>query len=93
MGLQLRAISKAPTSAAVQVRQLSAEKVGKNPKLVEDWIKSVKDLHQAKPPDQVRYTRRMPDIEALMQEWPPQIEAFLKMVRFRFHDRQKAWLC
>ena len=81
LGLQLRAISKAPTSLTVQVRQLAAEKVIKSPKLIDDWIRSVKELHQAKPPDQVRYARRMPDIESLMQEWPSQIESFLNSVK------------
>lgn len=39
---------------------------------------SIQDIHKGKPAATVSYSRRMPDIEALMQEWPPEIETMLK---------------
>merc|ERR1712094_98726 len=53
----------------------------KAPGEIERWIESITDLHRSKPPPQVHYKKHMPDIEALMQEWPEKFEAILKDVQ------------
>jgi intraflagellar transport protein 46 len=77
LDLQLRTLSKrAPGSEAVLVR--SIEHADKNPREVQRWIQSVAEVHRSRPPPTVPYARPMPDIERLMQEWPPQLEELLK---------------
>lgn len=39
-------------------------------KKINGWIGSIADIHKSKPPATVTYSRRMPDIEALMQVGP-----------------------
>jgi len=56
----------------------SIESAEKNPKEIANWIARISDLHRTRPPPTVQYTRRMPDIERLMQEWPTDFEDFLK---------------
>lgn len=38
----------------------------------------MEDLHRQRPPQEVTYSKNMPDIEALMQEWPPEVEQALR---------------
>ncbi|PVD27249.1 hypothetical protein C0Q70_12404 [Pomacea canaliculata] len=78
LDLQLRAISKQTTAKALVVKRL--EKAEKNPKAIESWIESIRNLHRSKPPPNVHYSRNMPDVETLMQEWPPEFEDLLKEV-------------
>uniref|UniRef100_T1J6N3 Intraflagellar transport protein 46 homolog n=1 Tax=Strigamia maritima TaxID=126957 RepID=T1J6N3_STRMM len=78
LDLQLRAVSKQASLKTVIVKQL--ENAGKNPKEIDKWIKSISDLHKSKPPPTVHYSKPMPDIENLMQEWDPQFEELLKEV-------------
>lgn len=68
------------------VRVRSIEHADKNPKEITKWINSVNDLHRTKPPPQVQYTKSMPDIEMLMQEWPPEFEKRLKQVKLPTSD-------
>ncbi len=44
-------------------------------------MQSINDIHKTKPAANVTYSRRMPDIDTLMQEWPPEMEAFLKTMK------------
>ncbi|CAM9399540.1 unnamed protein product [Ectocarpus sp. 8 AP-2014] len=69
--LQLRAISK-KQYGDVAVR--SIENAHKNPAEIDKWIQSINDLHRTKPPPQVNYKKNMPDIELLMEAWPPEFE-------------------
>ncbi|XP_076457673.1 intraflagellar transport protein 46 homolog isoform X2 [Babylonia areolata] len=78
LDLQLRAISKQTTAKSLVVKSL--ESAEKNPKAIENWIESIRDLHRSKPPPNVHYSRNMPDIDTLMQEWPPEFEELLKEV-------------
>ena len=78
LDLQLRAISKQTTHKAMVVRSL--ENAEKNPKAVENWIANISELHRSKPPPTVHYQKNMPEIDALMQEWPPSFEELLKEV-------------
>jgi len=60
----------------------SIENADKKPREVSRWIDSVQDLHKTRPPPTVNYTKNMPDIETLMQEWPPEMEAAFKATPF-----------
>lgn len=79
LDLQLRALSKKSNLEPVVVR--SIENADKNPREVGRWITSIEDLHRTKPPPQVHYSRAMPDIESLMQEWPEEFEDLLRRVK------------
>jgi intraflagellar transport protein 46 len=71
--LQLRALSKKSNLEPTFVR--SIPDASKNPREIQKWIDSIEDLHRSKPAPQVRYSKPMPDIESLMQEWPEEVEA------------------
>lgn len=58
----------------------SLEDAEKNPKAIDTWIESISELHRSKPPATVHYTRPMPDIDTLMQEWSPEFEELLGKV-------------
>ncbi|XP_054989721.1 intraflagellar transport protein 46 homolog isoform X1 [Sorex araneus] len=58
----------------------SLEEAEKNPKAIDTWIESISELHRSKPPATVHYTRPMPDIDTLMQEWSPEFEELLGKV-------------
>ena len=75
--LQLRAVSK-KQHGDVAVRAI--EGAAKAPGEIERWIESITDLHRSKPPPQVHYKKQMPDIDALMQEWPEKFEQMLNEV-------------
>ncbi|XP_030287122.1 intraflagellar transport protein 46 homolog [Sparus aurata] len=45
-----------------------------NPRAVDSWVDSISALHRSKPPASVQYSRAMPDIDSLMQEWPAELE-------------------
>ncbi|NXN42698.1 IFT46 protein, partial [Rhinoptilus africanus] len=63
-----------------QIKVKSLENAEKNPKAIESWIESISELHRCKPPATVHYTRPMPDIDTLMQEWSPEFEELLGKV-------------
>ncbi|XP_071432316.1 intraflagellar transport protein 46 homolog isoform X2 [Pithys albifrons albifrons] len=63
-----------------QIKVKSLENAEKNPKAIESWIESISELHRCKPPATVHYSRPMPDIETLMQEWSPEFEELLGKV-------------
>ncbi|KAK3587700.1 hypothetical protein CHS0354_042487 [Potamilus streckersoni] len=78
LDLQLRAISKQSTDKKLIVKSL--ESAEKNPKHINNWIESIRELHRSKPPPNVHYSKNMPDIDTLMQEWPSEFEELLKEV-------------
>ena len=82
LDLHLRAVTKASSAAPKTVRSLDTLQIKKDPKILDVWLKNVKDLHHKKPPASVHYTRRMPEIEDLMQVWPEPVEEALKTVCF-----------
>ncbi|XP_010192406.1 PREDICTED: intraflagellar transport protein 46 homolog, partial [Mesitornis unicolor] len=67
-------------NVAQQIKVKSLENAEKNPKAIENWIESISELHRCKPPAMVHYSRPMPDIETLMQEWSPEFEELLGKV-------------
>ncbi|KAG7496909.1 intraflagellar transport protein 46-like [Solea senegalensis] len=48
-----------------------------NPRAIDSWVESISALHRSKPAASVQYGRPMPDIDSLMQEWPPELEELL----------------
>ncbi len=70
----------------VQVQVRSLEQAEQNPKQIQQWINSVTELHKTRPPPTVQYTKNMPDIEPLMQEWPPEMEDAFSQIMFPGSD-------
>ena len=79
LDLQLRSISKTAGIGATQVR--SVEDADRNPKAINSWIENMEELHRTKPPQNVHYSKSMPDIDVLMQEWPPEVEELLSKMK------------
>jgi len=84
LDLRLRSLAKQSSAKAVVVKRV--ENVGKNSKIIENWIKDISDLHRSKPSPSVHYSKPMPDIDILIQEWPPEIEDILKDMNFPSAD-------
>lgn len=40
------------------------------------------EIHKSKPSPQVHYTKPMPDMEVLMEQWPAEFEEGLKLIDF-----------
>ena len=81
--LQLRAISKVGGNVPSKLHAIhDTRNLKKNPKELNTWINSLQELHQTKPQQNVKYSRRMPDVEDLMQAWPAEVEEALKKVCF-----------
>lgn len=78
LDLQLRAISKMSVTRSMTVKTL--EGAVDNPKAVDAWIASITELHRQRPPQSVHFSHVMPDIEALLQEWPADMEELLRTV-------------
>ena len=87
LDLHLRAITKSSSTGPRTVRKLDPVKLKKDPKALDTWLKNIQDLHFKKPPASVHYSRRMPDIEDLMQVWPEPIEEALKTVHLFTNTR------
>ena len=45
--------------------------------MVDKWIRDIEELHRNQPPHTVQYSRAVPEIDSLMQEWPQQFEELL----------------
>uniref|UniRef100_A0A914CKS6 Intraflagellar transport protein 46 homolog n=1 Tax=Acrobeloides nanus TaxID=290746 RepID=A0A914CKS6_9BILA len=75
ISMQLQQSSNASYSDAPVKKVIRADK---NTQQIEKWIENIKELRRGRPPDRVSYGKPMPDIERLMQEWNPEMEAALK---------------
>jgi len=75
LDLQLRSLSKKQDLEPMAVR--SIENAEKNPKEIENWVRRIEELSRSKPAPCVQYSKRMPDIEQLMQVWPNEFEDHL----------------
>lgn len=73
--LQLRAISKRVQSGEVLIRSL--DDAASNPMAIDKWINSITELHSSKPAPQVIYRQVYPEIDSLLQEWPPSFQETL----------------
>ncbi|KAE8592366.1 hypothetical protein XENTR_v10018739 [Xenopus tropicalis] len=67
-------------SVTQHIKVKSLENAERNSKAIDAWIESISELHRSKPPATVHYTRPMPDIDTLMQEWPSEFEELLGKV-------------
>ncbi|XP_035704758.1 uncharacterized protein LOC118434738 [Folsomia candida] len=79
LDLQLRALAKMKSVKAVMVKSL--ENASEHPDLVEKWVKDITQLHRSKPSPSVHYSKQMPDIETLLQEWSPEEEEIIKQMK------------
>ena len=80
--LELKYVQSKNVARAAPIDVDSIDNADKKPREVSRWISSVQDLHKTRPPPTVNYTKNMPDIESLMQEWPPEMEAAFKQTSF-----------
>lgn len=55
LDLRLRALAKQSSSKSVVVKKI--DNVGKNAKVIENWIKDISDLHRSKPSPSVHYSK------------------------------------
>ena len=78
LDLQLRAMGKQTTTKEVTIRKVPLGGSHETDRTIERWIKDISDLHRSKPPPSVLYTKPMPDIDSLMQEWPSAVESLLR---------------
>lgn len=91
LNLQLRQMSKSsPGAGDVAVSRIEQGDEQKHKKLAA-WIQNVATVQQSKPPASVSYSKPMPDIEELMQEWPPEMEAALRNMRLPAGDTVSSW--
>ncbi|XP_075214197.1 intraflagellar transport 46 [Lycorma delicatula] len=82
--LQLRANTKQTSAKPVVVKKV--ENAEKNPKAIDRWIKDINELHKSRPAQNIQYTRTMPDIDGLMQEWPQEFEECLNKIGLPIGD-------
>lgn len=78
LNLQLRQVSKQANLKPVEVTSVETSDKSDQARKIATWIQSIADLHKNKPRPVIAYTKNMPEIEDLMQEWPPEVEAALK---------------
>lgn len=71
LDLQLRALSRLTSKKELAVKKVPVH----GPQIIERWIRDISDVHRSKPPPTVVYNRPMPDIDALMQVWPSEVES------------------
>ncbi|KAL0025406.1 hypothetical protein WJX79_005403 [Trebouxia sp. C0005] len=80
--MQLRQASKqAGVSSGAANMVAKVEDPAKNSKRITDWIKSIGDLQKGKPGGTVHISNGMPDVEALMQQWPVEVEQKLHSMK------------
>lgn len=56
----------------------SIAQADKNPKEVTRWIENITALQDGKPMANVNYTKAMPEMDQLMEEWPAEMEQLLR---------------
>ena len=71
---QLYTIIGAPSAPAFVD---SVEDAHNRPQVLDKWVVDIAALHAKSPPIQVSYTKPMPEIERLLQIWPPEMEDLL----------------
>jgi intraflagellar transport protein 46 len=78
--LTLQIYSTSIQSNFQTLKVASIENVEKNPKKLDAWINSIKDLHRSKPLPSVLFSKSMPDVDKLKQIWPIQLEKILNEI-------------
>ena len=81
LNLQLRAASKQASAGPQRVGSIAD--ASRNAPKIKEWVASVERMHRdtGAASATVAYRRPMPDVETLMQEWPPEFERMLRQVR------------
>lgn len=72
--LEMQYIQTRKQKQVVTIQVRSLEQAEQNPKQIEQWVNSVNELHKTRPPPTVEFSKNMPDVETLMQEWAPEME-------------------
>lgn len=80
--LRLHQLKKSGGLSQEPIKKLSQSE--KNLPQIEKWISNVKEIRKIKPPDRVYYSKTMPNIEQLMQEWSPDMEKCIKNLKVNF---------
>jgi len=75
--LQMRVVSKQSSSKMRKIKRIQGQDVPS----MEKWIRDISDLHRSKPAPTIHYSKAMPDIDNLMQEWPEDVEDTLKDIQ------------
>lgn len=78
--MQLKATSKSSGAQAVAVRSIDAPDRAALRIEIQRWIDSAAVVQQSKHQIEVQYKSPMPEIEALMQVWPEEVEKMLDQV-------------
>jgi intraflagellar transport protein 46 len=78
LDLTLRSLTKQSNLKQVTVKSIDTS--DNNRKALDNWIKSISDLHRTQPAPTVHYAKNMPEIDKLMEEWPPEFEELLKEI-------------
>ncbi|KAI8999309.1 intraflagellar transport complex B protein 46 C terminal-domain-containing protein [Gaertneriomyces semiglobifer] len=86
LDLKLRAQTKQSVATPSAVRSLPHASIAENSAILSNWISNMRDLHVHKPPTAVNYTKRMPDVEVLMQTWPAEVEKLMKSMQLPSAD-------
>ncbi|ESL12058.1 hypothetical protein TRSC58_00180 [Trypanosoma rangeli SC58] len=74
--LELRATNIHSSGGLAEVVD-SFEDAANRPEVIDRWIADVKKVHYKKPLPTTNYQKPMPEIESLLQVWPPVFEEFL----------------
>eukprot|EP00727_Mastigamoeba_balamuthi_P002666 m51a1_g12397 putative intraflagellar transport protein 46 homolog (396) ;mRNA; f:679895-681472 len=80
----LRQNSRRSNLPSMDVR--SIECADKKPKEILAWVDRIAQFHASTPPPNVSYSKPMPPIESLMQEWPPEFEDLLERAQLPSAD-------
>ncbi|XP_065214264.1 intraflagellar transport protein 46 homolog [Planococcus citri] len=79
--LHLQAASKQSSSKRIIVKRV--DNAVKNYKAIDKWVKDINNLYKSKPSSSLVYSKPMPDIDTLMQEWPTEFEEQLTTIELR----------
>ena len=83
LSLRLRHANKQAGGAATSAEVRSVDKPEGAPEKLNNWIENVKSLHAGDrgAVASVSYSKNMPDVETLMEEWDPEVEEVLRTIR------------
>ncbi|XP_011158497.1 intraflagellar transport protein 46 homolog [Solenopsis invicta] len=84
--LQLRNHSRSAGAAVRQAVVKRIEDAEKNSKSIDKWIDDMNQLHRSKHLPGVHMNCAMPDIDGLMQQWPPQVEDKLNELQLNLSE-------
>ena len=80
--LHMRVVTKQASNKARKIKRIQGQDTGS----MEKWIRDISDLHRSKPAPSIHYSKPMPDIDNLMQEWPEDMEDALRMTDLPLSD-------